>query len=77
MTEYCDHIFNHTLNLAKDNEASLLIYYGLGRLKLDQEQVTEAIRDAEARVADAYVERIKAKGLTDYKVNIQCPIIKF
>lgn len=70
LTEYCDHIFNHTLNLAKDNEASLWIYYGLGRLKLNQEQVTEAIKDAEARVADAYVERIKAKGLTDYKINV-------
>ena len=70
LSEYCDHIFNYMLNIAKDNEASLWIYYGLGRLKMNQEQVDNAIRDAEARVAGAYVERIKAKGLTDYKINV-------
>ncbi len=70
LSKYCDHIFNYTLNLAKDNGASLWIYYGLGRLKMNQEQADNAIRDAETQVADAYVERIKAKGLTDYKINV-------
>ena len=70
LTEYCDHIFNYTLNLAKDNEASLWIYCGLGRLNLNQEQVTQAIKNAEAQVADAYVERIRTKGLVDYKINV-------
>jgi len=70
LSEYCDHIFNYTLNLAKDNGASLWIYYGLGRLKMNQEQADNAIRDAETQVADAYVERIKAKVLTDYKINV-------
>jgi len=37
---------------------------------MNQEQADNAIRDAETQVADAYVERIKAKGLADYKINV-------
>jgi len=70
LTEYCDHIFNFALNLVRENDASLWIYYGLGRLKLDQEKVTSEIMAAEAQVAEAYVERMKAAGVTDYKINV-------
>ena len=70
LTEYCEHIFHYALNLAKDNNASLWIYYGLGRNKLGQDEVDKAIKDAQTRVANAYVDKIKAKGLTDYKINV-------
>ena len=70
LTEYCDHIFNFAMNLAKENDAKIWIYHGLGRLKLDQEKLTEAIKEAEKRVADAYVERMKNQGLANYAINV-------
>ena len=70
MTEYCDHIFNFAVNLTKENDASLWIYYGLGRLNMDEEKVTEAIKAAGAQVAEAYLERLQAHGITDYKINV-------
>ena len=34
MTEYCGHVFTFALNTAKENNAKLWIYHGLGRLNL-------------------------------------------
>ena len=55
LTDYCNHIFNFALNLAKENDAKLWIYYGLGRLNLDESKVEQAIKEAESKVAQAYV----------------------
>jgi len=70
LTEYCEHIFNFALNLAKENDAKLWIYYGLGRLNLDEAKVELAIREAESKVAQAYVKKMKDKGFEDYAINV-------
>ena len=62
LTEYCDHIFNFALNLAKENDAKLWIYHGLGRLNVSAEKVEEAINEAEAHTKELYVERMKKKA---------------
>lgn len=70
LTDYCDHIFNFVLRLAKENDAKLWIYHGLGRLNASADKVAEAIKEAEARVADAYGERLKNQGVTNYAINV-------
>jgi len=70
LTDYCDHIFNFALNLAKENEASLWIYHGLGRIAGDEADVRQAIETAEEKVAAAYVDRMKKKGFSDYRINV-------
>jgi nucleotide-binding universal stress UspA family protein len=70
MTEYCDHIFNFALNLAKENDAKLWIYHGLGRLNLSEEKVLEAIKQAEGKVKEAYVEKMKKQDFTNYAINV-------
>lgn len=70
LTEYCDHIFNYALNLAQENDAKLWIYHGLGRLNLSEEKVVEAINQAEAKVKEAYVEKMKKQDFTNYVINV-------
>jgi nucleotide-binding universal stress UspA family protein len=70
LTEYCNHIFNFALNLAKENDAKLWIYYGLGRLNLDESKVEQAIKEAETKVAKAYVEQMKERGFENYAINV-------
>ncbi len=70
LTEYCDHIFNYALNLAQENDAKLWIYHGLGRLNLSEEKVVEAINQAEARVKEAYVDKMKKQDFTNYVINV-------
>ncbi|MBW2607857.1 MAG: universal stress protein [Deltaproteobacteria bacterium] len=70
LTEYCDHIFNFALNLAKENDAKLWIYHGLGRLNVSAEKVEEAINEAEAHTKELYVERMKKQGFTNYVINV-------
>jgi len=70
LTEYCDHIFNYALNLAKENDARLWIYHGLGRLNLSEEKVVEAISGAEAKVEEAYVDKMKKQDFTNYAINV-------
>ena len=70
LTEYCDHIFNYALNLAQENDAKLWIYHGLGRLNLSEEKVVEAINQAEARVKEAYVDKMKRQDFTNYVINV-------
>jgi len=70
LTEYCDHIFNYALNLAKENDAKLWIYHGLGRLNLSEEKVLEAINQAEAKVKEAYVDKMKKQDFTNYAINV-------
>jgi len=70
LKEYCDHIFNFALNLAKENDAKLWIYHGLGRLNVSAEKVEEAINEAEARAKELYVERMKNQGFTSYVINV-------
>ena len=70
LKEYCDHIVNFALNLAKENDAKLWIYHGLGRLNISAEKVEEAINEAEARAKELYVERMKNRGFTNYVINV-------
>ncbi|MCD4741449.1 MAG: universal stress protein [Desulfobacteraceae bacterium] len=70
LTEYCNHIFNFALNLAKENDARLWIYHGLGKLNLDEAKVEQAIKEAEAKVSEAYVGRMKDSGFDNYAINI-------
>ena len=70
LTEYCDHIFNYALNLAKENDAKLWIYHGLGRLNLSEEKVVEAINQAEVKVKEAYVDKMKQQDFTNYVINV-------
>ena len=70
LTEYCDHIFNFALNLAKENDAKLWIYYGLGRRTGSEAEATEAIKAAETKVAEAYGEQMKKKGISEYMINV-------
>ena len=70
MTEYCDHIFNFALNLAKENEAKLLIFHGLGKLNLPVEKVEEAVKKTEARIGELYVERMRNKDFSNYAINV-------
>ena len=70
LTEYCDHIFNFALNMAKENDAKLCVYYGLGHLNGSEAEVSEAIKAAETKVAAAYVDRMKKQEFTDYIINV-------
>jgi len=70
LTEYCDHIFNFSLNLAKQNNAKLWIYYGLGRMNGSEEMVTKAIKAAETKVAQTYIDRMEKAGFNDYLINV-------
>ena len=70
LTEYCEHIFNFALNLAKENDAKLWIYYGIGRLNLDEAKTEQAIKEAEDKVAQAYVKQMKDRGFDNYAINV-------
>ncbi len=70
LTDYCDHIFNFALNLAKENDAKLMIYYGMGRINLDETQAEQAIKEAESRVAQAYVQQMKDREFENYAINV-------
>ncbi|WP_457552258.1 universal stress protein [Desulfobacula sp.] len=70
LTEYCDHIFNFALNLAKENDARLMIYYGMGRINLDETHAEQAIKEAETKVAHAYVQKMKDRGFENYAINV-------
>jgi nucleotide-binding universal stress UspA family protein len=70
LTEYCDHIFNFALNLAKEYDAKLWIYHGLGRMNISAENVIEAVNKAEARAKELYVDRMKNQGFTNYVINV-------
>jgi len=70
LTEYCNHIFNFALNLAQENDAKLWIYYGIGPLKLDETKTEQAIKEAETKVAQAYVGQMKKSGFDNYAINV-------
>ncbi len=70
LTQFCEHIFTHVLNLAVENSAKLWIYYGLGRQNLKEDELNEEIKKAEARVKEAYGEKLAAKGFEDYMINV-------
>ena len=70
LTEYCGHIFNFVLNLVKENNAKLWIYYGLGRLNSSEEETIEVINKAEDRVDQTYRDKLKKNGINDYMINI-------
>lgn len=69
LTEYCDHIFNFAMNLTKEHDAALWIFYGLGPIGKGLEAIEKEIKKAEEEVSQAYVERLKQKGI-DYRINI-------
>ena len=70
LTQFCEHIFTHVLNLAVENSAKLWIYYGLGRQNLKEDELNEEIKKAETRVKEAYGEKLAAKGFQDYMINV-------
>ncbi len=70
LTEYCEHIFNFALNLATENKAKLWIYHGLGRLNASEDEIIEKIKEGERRVAEAYKNKLRSRGFTDYMINI-------
>lgn len=70
MTEYCEHIFTFALNMAKENNAKLWIYHGLGQLNLSEDEINKKIADAGARVKEAYGNKLIDKGLEDYMINV-------
>jgi len=70
LTEYCDHIFHYALDMAKENDAKLWIYHGLGRLNWSEEKVLEAISLAEGKVKEAYVGKMRKQDFTDYAINV-------
>ena len=70
LTEYCDHIFNFALNLAIENNAKLWIYHGLNHLDLSEEETIEKIKEGETRMVEAYAERMKNRGFSDYMINV-------
>jgi nucleotide-binding universal stress UspA family protein len=70
LTQYCEHIFRFSLNMAKENNAKLWIYNGVGRLNLSREETLEEIGKAEARVKEAYVDEMKSHGFDNYSINV-------
>jgi len=70
LTDYCSHVFNFALNLAKENGAKLWIYHGLGRLNQSEEAVKAAIEQVEKKIAAAYVTLMRDSGFTDYAINV-------
>ena len=70
LSDYCEHIFNFSLNMAKENNARLWIYHGLGRLNLTQDEIMLEIGKAEAQVKEAYVGKMKAQGFDNYSINV-------
>ena len=71
LTDYCDHIFNHAVNIAKENSAKLWIYYGLGRLNYnDEAKVEQEIKKAGDKVGAAYIQKMKERDFTDYVINV-------
>ena len=70
LTEYCGHIFNYALNLAMENNAKLWIYYGIGRLNGDKDNVEQVIKESEAKVAQAYVGQMRERGFDNYAINV-------
>ncbi|MEN8211015.1 MAG: universal stress protein [Thermodesulfobacteriota bacterium] len=71
LTDYCDHIFNFVVNLAKENNAKLWIHHGLGRLNYDDEaKVVQEIKKAEEKASQAYVQKMQDRGFTDYAINV-------
>ncbi len=70
LTEYCNHIFNYALQLAKENDAKLWIYYNLGNSNSDEKQTEQAIKEAEIKVAQMYVDQMKGRSFTNYAINV-------
>ena len=70
LTEYCEHILRFSLNLAKEHNAKLWIYHGLGRLNLTRKETEEEIRKAGVRVKNAYVDMIRQEGFHNYSINV-------
>lgn len=70
LTEYCEHILHFSLNMAKEHNAKLWIYYGLGRLNLTKDETVKEISKAEARVKEAYVDKMKGQGFDNYSINV-------
>ena len=56
--------------MAKEHNAKLWIYHGLGRVHLTRDETAEEIRKAEARVTEAYVDTIRQEGFDNYSINV-------
>jgi nucleotide-binding universal stress UspA family protein len=70
LSKYCDLVISYGLNMAKEYDARLWIYHGLGRLHLGEEETEQAIKKGEARVVEAYGDKIKKNGLEKYTINV-------
>lgn len=70
LSKYCDHVVSYGLNMAKEHDARFWIYHGLGRLHLSEEETEQEIKRGEARMVEAYMDRIKKSGLEKYTINV-------
>ena len=70
LTKYCDHVFSYGLDMAKEYDARLWIYHGLGRLHLSEEETEQEIKKAEAHVLEAYRDSLKKNGFEKYIINV-------
>ncbi|NVL90559.1 MAG: universal stress protein [Desulfobacterales bacterium] len=70
LSKYCDHVVSYGLNMAKEHDARFWIYHGLGRLHLSEKETEQEIKRGEARMVEAYMDRIKKSGLEKYTINV-------
>jgi nucleotide-binding universal stress UspA family protein len=70
LTEFCEHVFKFSLKTAKDNDAMLWIYHGLGRLNMSEDEVTNAVKDAEIRLGELFGKKMKQQGFDNYAINV-------
>lgn len=70
LTEFCEHGFKFSLKTAKENDARLWIYHGLGRLNMSEDEVTNAVKDAENRMGELFGEKMKQQGFDNYAINV-------
>ena len=70
LTEFCEHVFKFSLKMAKYNDARLWIYHGLGRLNMNENEVTKEIKDAENRMNELFADKMKQEGFDNYAINV-------
>jgi nucleotide-binding universal stress UspA family protein len=70
LSKYCNHVFNYGLNMAKESNARLWIYHGLGRLHLSEEETKQEIDKGEAHVLEAYRDRLRENVFEKYTINV-------
>ena len=70
LTEFCEHVFNYSLETALNQNAKLWIYHGLGRLNLGENEVIEEIKKTEAHLHDLFGDKMKRRGFDNFAINV-------